>query len=88
MRVLSYFRDGNGASHPNHGMGDAGGASGSWKTRAKTYSVLDHGDFFTGDATMYPQRQVLHNRHVSFGTLPQPNRYSRRDPRIGTRKKG
>jgi hypothetical protein len=70
MRVLSYFRDGNGASHPNY-VGE------SWRTResARKDSILGHGDFFTADATMYPSTQALHNQPLAA----LPNWWSHRN---------
>jgi hypothetical protein len=63
---------------PNHGMVDADGATRAGEARAKAYSALVHGDFFTVDAT----DQVPHNRRRRslsnrwpFGTLQIPDRY-------------
>jgi hypothetical protein len=50
--VFSYFCDGNGASHPDRATGTCGRA-----TQRLTPS-LGHGDVFTADGTIYPQRRV------------------------------
>jgi hypothetical protein len=48
--VFSYFCDGNGASHPDRATGGCGRA-----TQRLTPSLC-HGDVFTADGTIYPQR--------------------------------